>query len=84
MPTLTSLEMCRNFSYKYSIFKKQLHTLPVTMEIMEILNVNKISRTMVHNPFAVNVPLMKEPVACFALVSCMNNTCVKVLHLYLK
>ena len=81
MPALVSLVMCRNFSYKYCIFKKQvvLHTMPVTMGIMEILTVNKISRLMIDNPFADNAPVMEKPVVCFALVPCMNNTCVKVL-----
>ena len=66
----------------YSIFKKQvvLHTMPITIGITEILTVNNISWLMIDNPLAANAPLMEKPVACFALVSCMNNTCVKVLH----
>ena len=70
MPTLVSLEMCRNFSYKHYIFKTEviLHTMPVTMAIIAILTVNKIRRLMIDNPFTANVSFMEKPVFCFALV----------------
>ena len=63
--------------------------MPVTMGIMEVLTVNKMSRLIIAyclllNPFVVNAPLIEKPVACFALVSCMKNTFPKKLHLYLK